>query len=153
MDDAAKLSAPAFEMLESGVELAAAGDDWRTGPAATRTVRYETIIVDSAFERHTIKFFTFWPILFTHFAAGAAIAKSPLSLAQEKKHQPFAAKVEVPGEQFTVAHQADNTAVLGAQTFASHAEATAHLAATVAADPTVVDTFHVIPLAEVNGVA
>ena len=150
MDDAAKLSAPAFEMLESGVELGAAGNDWRTGPSATRTIRYETIIIDSAFERHTIHYFAFWPILFTHFAAGAAIAKSPLSLAQERKHQPFATKVAVPGEQFTVAHQADNTAVAGVQVFGSHAEAMAHLAATVAADPASVDTFHVLPLAEVN---
>ena len=74
------------------------------------------------------------------------ISKSPLSLAQEKKHQPFAAKVEVTGEQFTVAHQADNTAVAGVQTFASHAEAMAHVAGAVAADPALADAFHVIPL-------
>jgi Family of unknown function (DUF6603) len=153
MDDAAKLSAPAFEMFESGVELSAAGNDWTTGPSATRTVRYETIIIDTAFERHTIRFFEFWTVLFDHFAAGAAITKSPLSLAQEKKHQPFAAKVEVTGEQFTVANQADNTAVAGVQTFTSHAEAVAHVAGAVAADPALAGAFHVIPLAEVNVVA
>jgi hypothetical protein len=150
MDDAAKLSAPAFEMFDSGVELGAAGNDWSTGPSSTRTVRYETIIIDSAFERHSIKYFDFWADLFAHFAAGAAIAKSALSLAQEKKLQPFAAKVEVTGEQYTVANQADNTAVPGVQTFASHAEATAHVAGAVAADPTLADTLHVLPLAEVN---
>jgi hypothetical protein len=153
MDDAAKLSAPAFELFESGVELSAAGNDWTTGPSATRKVRYETIIIDTAFERHTIRFFEFWTVLFDHFAAGAAISKSPLSLAQEKKHQPFAAKVEVTGEQFTVANQADNTAVAGVQTFTSHAEAMAHVAGAVAADPGLADAFHVIPLAEVNVVA
>jgi hypothetical protein len=150
MDDAAKLSAPAFEMFESGVELSASGNDWSTGPSATRTVRYETIIIDTAFERHTIKYFEFWAGLFVHFAAGAAITKSDLSLNKEKKLQPFAAKVDILGEQFTVASQADNTAVPGVQTFTSHAEAVAHLAGALAADPTLADTMHVIPLAEVN---
>jgi hypothetical protein len=50
MDDAAKLSAPAYEPLESGVELGAAGQPWATGPLAQR-MRYEMIIIDSAFER------------------------------------------------------------------------------------------------------
>ena len=51
MDDAAKLSAPAYEPLDSGVELGAAGQPWATGPLAQRNVRYETIIIDTAFER------------------------------------------------------------------------------------------------------
>jgi hypothetical protein len=149
MDDAAKLSAPAFEMLESGVELAPDGNPWATGPASTRTVRYETIIVDTAHERFTSPYFRFWPDLFEHFALGASVCRSALSLATETKRQPFDAKVAVATAGFVVANQADNTA-FGGSSFASHAEASAYLNATLAADPSLAETIHVIPTAEVN---
>ena len=50
MDDAAKLSAPSYEPLESGVELGGAGQPWTAGRAAQRNVRYETITIDTALE-------------------------------------------------------------------------------------------------------
>jgi hypothetical protein len=149
MDDAAKLSAPAFEMLESGVELVADGNPWATGPAAGRTVRYETIIVDTAYERFKRPYFIFWPTLFVHFALGASVSRSVLSLATEAKRQPFAEKVNVATAGFVVANQADNTAFGGAS-FASHAEASAFLQSAVASDPLLFDSIHVIPSAEVN---
>jgi hypothetical protein len=149
MDDAGKLSAPAFEMLESGVELAADGNAWVTGPAAARTVRYETIIVDTAHERFPALYFRFWAVLFVHFALGASVCRSALSLATETKRQPFEAKVNVATAGFVVANQADNTAFAGSS-FASHAEASAFLQSTVAADPSLGESIHVIPTAEVN---
>ncbi len=149
MDDAGKLSAPAFEMLESGVELAADGNPWSTGPASARTVRYETIIVDTAYERNPAHYFPFWAVLFVHFALGASVSRSVLSLATETKRQPFAEKVDVTTAGFAVANQADNTAFEGAS-FASHAEASAFLQAKVASDPSLTDSIHVIPTAEVN---
>ena len=76
MDDAAKLSAPAFDLLDSGVELTASGLPWATGPMGLRNVRYEMIVVDTAFQRFRTRFFKFWAGLFTHFRAGAAV--SPL---------------------------------------------------------------------------
>ena len=153
MDDAAKLSAPAYELLESGVELAASGNAWATGPSATRTVRYEQIVIDSEFERHPTHYFEFWGELFVHFTAGAAIASSELSLAAERRRQPFAEKVGVTGDQYVVASQVDNTAMPGGLTFASHAEAMAHLASAVAAEPNLAQSVHVIPMAEVNRAA
>jgi hypothetical protein len=150
MDDAAKLSAPAYEPLESGVELAASGNAWATGDAATRAVRYESIVVDREFERHRTPFFVFWPELFVHFTAGAAIASSELSLAAERKRQPYAERVAVTSDQYVVASQVDNTPVSGGPTFATHAEAMAHLASTVAAEPQLAQSVHVIPMAEVN---
>jgi hypothetical protein len=149
MDDAAKLSAPAFELMESGVELGAAGNPWVTGPAATRTVRYESIIVDTAFERFARPYFEFWGQLFVHFAAGASVSRSALSLATERKRQPFEAKVSVTEPGFVVAHQADNTAFVETA-FGSHAEATAYLQETVAGDPSLADSIHVLPASEVN---
>lgn len=150
MDDAAKLSSPAFESLESGVELSAAGQPWATGPLAQRNVRYETIIIDTAFEAFRIHFFKFWDGLFAHFRGGAAISRAPVSLANEVRMQPFASRVEVGDEQFTVAFQADNRAFSTAATFSSFAEAQAHLETTVSLDPNLAETIHVIPGAEVN---
>jgi hypothetical protein len=149
MDDAAKLSAPAFELMESGVELGAAGNPWVTGRAAIRTVRYESIIVDTAFERFARRYFEFWGQLFVHFAAGASVSRSALSLATERKRQPFDAKVAVTEPGFVVAHQADNTA-FAESAFVSHAEATAFLQEAIAGDPSLADSIHVLPASEVN---
>ncbi len=149
MDDAAKLSAPAFELFESGVELGAAGNPWVTGSSATRTVRYESIIVDTAHERFVRSYFQFWGGLFAHFVAGAAVSRSVLSLATEAKRQPFEEKVVVKDAGFVVAQQADNT-TFGDASFASHAEAAAYLHDAVRSDPSLADAIHVIPTSEVN---
>ena len=150
MDDAAKLSAPAFEMMQSGVELSASGVPWATGPSATRTVRYESIIIDTAHERVATKYFVFWGQLFTHFQAGSSITKAELSLAREKQKQPYTEKVTMQLDAYVVANLADNTAVAGVTAFGSHAEARAHLVGAVAADPVLAESIHVIPLAEAN---
>jgi hypothetical protein len=150
MDDAAKLSAPAYEPLESGVELGPAGDSWATGTSAERIVRYETIIMDTALERKPIRFFPFWAGLLSHFWRGAAIAKSPVSLAAEQRLKPFADKVVVTGDRFTVAFQADNRPFTTTAIFASFAEAQAHLNDTIRVNPTFAETIHVIPAVEVN---
>jgi hypothetical protein len=56
----------------------------------------------------------------------------------------------VGGDSYTVAFQADNRATSTTATFASFAEAEAHLAAAVQTDPNLVDALHVIPEAEAN---
>jgi hypothetical protein len=152
MDDAAKLSAPAFEMFDSGVELGAAGNPWVTGPAATRTVRYESIVVDTVDERFASRYFEFSGDLFTHFMAGASVCRAVLSQANEIKRQPFEARVEVKDAGFVVAHQSDNTA-FAESAFGSHAEATAYLHETIAGDPTLAESIHVIPASEVSAFA
>jgi hypothetical protein len=150
MDDAAKLSAPSFEPLDAGIELGASGQDWTTGPLAQRNVRYEQIILDTPPERPRKRFYEFPNGLFVHFRAGAAIYRSAPSLANEKRLKPFADKVTVGGDSYTVAFQADNRATSTTATFASFAEAEAHLAAAVQTDPILVDALHVIPEAEAN---
>jgi hypothetical protein len=153
MDDAAKLSAPAFEPLESGVELGGAGEPWITGRLAQRIVRYETIIVDTALEPVRNRFFEFWDALFVHFRAGSAVARAAPSLANERRMRPFATRVAVNDEQFTVAWQADNTPYISTATFGSYAEAQAHLEESVRQDSALADAIHVIPGAEVNRAA
>ncbi|MCA1613611.1 MAG: hypothetical protein LC800_05525 [Acidobacteria bacterium] len=153
MDDAAKLSAPAFEPLDSGVELGAAGQTWATGPLAKRVVRYETIIVDTALEPLRLRFFKFLDGLFSHFLGGASVARASASLANERQRQPFADKVAVSEDKFTVAFQADSRPYSPAAVFGSYAEAQSHLEAAVRAEPALFETIHVVPSAEVNRAA
>jgi hypothetical protein len=150
MDDAAKLSAPAYEPLDSGVELGAAGQPWATGPLAQRNVRYETITLDTAFERVRTRFFRFWDALFVHFHVGAAVARAPVSRFNEQRLQPFSSKVTVAGERYAVAFQADNRAYTTTATFDSFAEASAHMAEATRLDPALSEQVHVIPTVEVN---
>jgi hypothetical protein len=152
-DDAAKLSAPAFELFESGVELTAAGEPWTTGPMADRNVRYEMIIIDTAFERFVVPFFRFWDGLFAHFRRGSSIARSTVSQAAGERLQPFGSGVVIGRDEYAVARQSDNAPYAAAATFGSFAEAQAHMAAAVRANPTLADTIHVIPTAEVTKAA
>jgi len=149
MNDAQKLSAPAYEPFDSGVRLGAAGQPWASGTMARRNVRYETIIIDTAFQRVRQSFFKFWDALFTHFRGGAAVARSEISLAAEKRARPFEEKVAVVEDRFSVAFQADNSRYAAA-TFGSYAEAEAHLADVVRFDPALSDAIHVIPNAELK---
>jgi hypothetical protein len=153
MTDAEKLSAPAYEPLDSGVRLGAAGQPWATGPLAQRNVRYETIVIDTAFRRVRTSFFKLWDGLFVHFLAGAAISRSEVSLAVERRTQPFATKVTVDEDRFILVHQADNRAYEHAPSFGSYAEAAAHLTEVVRLDPALSEEIHVVPSAEVRRAA
>lgn len=73
-----------------------------------------------------------------------------MSLATKKRMQPFADKVAVGEEQYSVAFQKDNRAYTETATFTSYAEAQAHLAEALRLDPTLSEEIHVIPFAEVN---
>lgn len=154
MDDAKKLSQPAFEKLEGGVDIAPGTAAWAVGPAAERHVRYETIIIDTLFERFRVRFFPFWSSLFTHFRGGAAVARSPLSKAVELKRRPFADKVAMNGDRFVVAFAADNRAMNGeSSVFESFAEAEMHMQRALRADPSLGEAIHVIPEAELAEMA
>ena len=153
MSDAEKLSAPAYEPLDSGVELSAAGAPWATGPLAQRNVRYETIIIDTAFRQFRRKFVKYFDALFTHFRAGAAVTRASVSLANEKRMQPFDAKIVVGEQKYTVAKQEDNSPWSSSTTFGSYAEAQAHLTEATRRNPSLADTIHVIPCSEVRRAA
>jgi hypothetical protein len=150
LDDATKLSQPAFEQLDSGVTLASGTSEWKTGVAADRTVRYEVIYIDTLFERFQIKFFEWWGGLFLHFALGSSTARSSISLATQVQKQPFAQKVEVASDRYAVAYTSTNKAYAQTSTFASHAQAEQHMKSTLTAHPELADTIHVIPAFEVN---
>jgi hypothetical protein len=153
LSDADKLSKPAFESLDGGVELVAGSAEWATGVGAERNVRYEQIVIDTAFERFTRKFFELSALLFVHFRAGAAISKSPLSQKAQKHRQPFAEKVAVPGDHYAVAFRRDNSTVSEQAVFASRTEAEEFLNTKAATDAKFGKNAHVIPAAELNRAA
>jgi hypothetical protein len=150
LSDADKLSKPAFESMEGGALLAASGADWATGVGADRNVRYEAIVVDTLFERFARPFYEWMTLLFVHFRAGSAIAKSSLSRANEKRRQPFDEKITMSGDAYVVASTRDNRSVGERTVFASQTEAEQFLQDSVAKDPKLRKQLHVIPAMERN---
>ena len=149
MDDAAKLSRPAFQRQLAGLELAPDGQALASARAARRTARYEEIVIDTPRRRPARRVVAIPTSLFTHFLRGNSVSRSPLSQAQRSLRQPFADTIGIVGDAFAVAHTRDNTAA--APPFASAAAAQEYLARRLAEDPGLAGTLHVIPGAEVSG--
>ena len=110
LSDADKLSKPAFESMEGGVQLAGSGADWATGVGADRNVRYESIIVDTLFERFARA------VLRVDGAAvrplprpAAPIAKSALSHANEKRRSRSPRRSLSPATLMSSPSRKDNT--------------------------------------------
>ena len=149
-DDATKLSQPAFQPLDGGIELSASGQVYRSGTAITRTVRYDLTIIDTKLlQTRRRRFFELAGDLFVHFLSGASVARSPLSTFVKQQTRPFEGAVAVSPEQFVVAHHSDNTALAADAVFISQAAAADHMARTVAADPSLAGSLHVLPGFEV----
>lgn len=151
MDNAKKLSLPAYEHEHSGVELSVQGEQLASSKMVKRVVRYELVTIDTNYKRFVQRFFVFWGGLFTHFLKGNAVTKSALSNKQKKQFQPFAEKIQVRPDTYTVAFNTNNQAVHAEATeFASAALAREYMQQQVAADPSLVGQLHVIPQSEVN---
>ena len=91
--DAEELSKPAFQSEEAGLELAAADEAYKTGQVTERNVRYETVIIDTNYQRYVVPFFGFLASLFTLFLHGNATTKSvlrPWISARSGKPRPHA---------------------------------------------------------------
>ncbi|MGN6274767.1 MAG: DUF6603 domain-containing protein [Solirubrobacterales bacterium] len=151
LDDAGKLSAPAYSPFDSGVELAPDGKGADSGAALTRTVRYDLHLVDTTLHPPERFRFQLYPgALFQHWLGGASVAFSDLSRAQAKLTKPYAEAVTVGAETFAVVSTADNTLVHPeAAAFTSKAAAGDYMAAAVAAEPTLAGTLQVLPSFEV----
>jgi hypothetical protein len=144
--DADKLSKPAFAPERSGLELSAAGADTRSSVMVKRIVRYEQIIIDTNFQRFRRRFHGFLGTLFTFFLNGNAAARCELSRATAIQLQPFAEKIAVQPETYTVAFQSNNKAFAGdSVSFHSEASARDYMQRQVAADASLANEIHVIP--------
>ena len=144
--DSDKLSKPAFAPEKSGLDLSADGADLRSSEMAKRVVRYDEILIDNNYKRFQKSYFRFSGVLFNHFLRGAAVTKSSLSQAVATKLQPFADKITVQNETYSVAYQANNQAFASdSVSFHSEASAREYMNQKVAQDPSLSDAIHVIP--------
>lgn len=154
MDDSKKLSSPAFESQNGGLELSVEGQQLKTSQAVKRVVRYETIIIDTNFRRFVIRFFVFFANMFLHFLKGNAVSKSTLSHHYKTQKVPFSDKIEVKPNTYGVAQTTDNAPFNEqAVNFTSQAAAQEFMQAQIAADPNLADSLHVIPEVEMKRAA
>ncbi|WP_125591957.1 DUF6603 domain-containing protein [Amycolatopsis balhimycina] len=129
MDDAAKLSRPAFENQDAGLELAAADQRLLSTRAARRSARYEMIVTDSKVRKAhqagaavaeaevaaaaapTKRLYRPSSGVFTKLLDGSSTARSPLSRQEAAQRQPFPAEqtVRLPGQRFVIAQQRNNS--------------------------------------------
>lgn len=149
-DDATKISQPAYEPLDSGIELSAAGTSLASGTAITRIVRYDQKVIDTKNRRSVKRFFSQIGTLFTHFLGGASVTKCSLSAYHATQMQPVSVKVAVGAETFAVALRSNNT-VYSAESVAFTSQAAAHdyLNRAVTSNPSLAGTLHVLPQFEV----
>ena len=149
MDDATKLSQPAYVPMDSGIELAA-GSTYASGTAITRNVRYDLTVIDTKLRRVVTKYYTYLGSLFTHFLTGSSVTRSVFSARVATQMQPYTDHVTVNPETFAVALVTNNKVYSPeAASFPSQAAAQDHLARAVANDPTLGGTLHVLPQFEV----
>lgn len=150
MDDAAKLSQPAFVPMDSGIELSAAGNVYGSGTAITRNVRYDLTIIDSNLRRVFRRFYVYTGSLFAHFLTGSSVTRSELSAHRKGQAQPYSQKVAMNSETFAVALQSNNKLYSSdAGGFKSQVAAQDYLSRTIARDPALTGTLHVLPHFEV----
>jgi len=135
MDDAAKLSRPAFETQDAGLELVAAGGAIASPRVVRRSARYELHIIDNeapstvpagseapsavaagraravrAGTRRAPRLYSPPPAVFEQLLAGSSTARSPLSQQAAQQQQPFPTEetVQVPGSRYVVAYLRNN---------------------------------------------
>ncbi len=156
---AAQLSSPAFEPLDSGVEIGVAGAPMKSSRAVRRVIRYESIIIDNNFKRHVKRFYGFFAhgyavlqeFLFTHQLRGNAASKSELSMEYRKRMQPFEEVIEVLPNLYSVVSTVDNQPVDATATaFTSQAQAQAHLEQQIRAGAAPAGGIHVVPNSDLN---
>jgi hypothetical protein len=147
LSEAEKLSRPSFQNFDGGVELAFAGRQLGSIKVVKRVVRYEVKIMDGDDKHRAFKWFKSVGTLFYHWLDGAAVTKSPLSLARQKSLVPTEAdeRVKVGQSGYVVAAVTNNKAIADAPIFASEAQARDFLNATVSKNSGAADELHVIP--------
>lgn len=152
MNDAEKLSRPAFQPEPGGLALSGdANGGYKTSWAAKRFVRYENIVIDTRYRRYQTKFFEWVGGLFSHFLVGSTVTQSALSLHQHKRLEPFADKIDITPPLFTVANMLDNTPLnTAARNFTSEAAAREFMFAEIGRDANLQESIHVIPNFEAN---
>lgn len=154
MGDSEKLSRPPFQNENSGLLLAATGQENQSSRLVKRNVRYEMVIIDTNFKRFVLQLFAFWVGLFVHFVGGSAASQAEISHHQRKTLNPFEIddRVKVTGTGYTVANVQNNVPFAQeAISFHSEASAREYMNNQVKQNPNLAAELHIIPQYEVNG--
>jgi hypothetical protein len=162
LDGSKQMSSPAFEPLDSGIDIGVAGEQMKTSRAVRRVIRYETNIIDNNYKSYVITFFNFFAagyavlndFLFRHFLKGSAVSKSVLSKQHKKRMQPFDEVIQIKPNQYSVVYNTDNKPMdAGSAQFTSQAKALAYMEEQIQNDSTLANRLQVIPNTELNGTA
>jgi hypothetical protein len=148
LSDDQRLSSPAFEEQNGGLDLTPAANSLFSATAIKRSNRYELNIVDTQGRRHRKRFHGLNVIFGARLLCGSAAALSSLSAQTGKQKNPFTDKVINNGEKFAVAFADTNTVFKTKSNFSSEASAREYLQSTLAADPTLADRIHILPTCE-----
>ncbi|MEU9160392.1 kelch repeat-containing protein [Streptomyces sp. NPDC048424] len=135
MDDAAKLSRPAYEDQDAGLELAAAEGVLAAPRIVRRSARYEQIVIDEKARRATgpvppgpavggsaagrastapppagKRLVSVSPAVFGRLLKGNSTSRSPLSRTDAQRRRPYAEQdtVRAGGQRYVVAHTRNN---------------------------------------------
>jgi hypothetical protein len=151
MDDAARLSSPAFQKMPAGVQIRS-GTGLGLGDMVKRKLEYELTVIDKEPQKPLPrgKFQTVPSGLVDRFFAGNATARSPLSKATKQGLVPFADKVQAREERYAVAFSDTNKATGPNAVFGSKVQAEEYLSGLVNADPRRANKLHVIPNSELS---
>lgn len=150
-----KLSKPAFQPLNSGLDLSVAGDQTRTSGATARSMRYEKLLIDGAYRRRILeKLVALLALIIALLRLNRrnAVRQNELSATRQAELQPLDQKIQLRPDQYTVVRKADNrpTGDLEEVTFDSQLQAEDYLTKQSRTNPGGTATMQVIPATEVN---
>ncbi|WP_028926217.1 DUF6603 domain-containing protein [Pseudonocardia acaciae] len=177
MDDAAKLSRPAYETQDAGLELTAAQGAMESPRMARRSSRYEQIVIDKKRRQATSlgrradavvvpaterkRLVSVSPAVFDRLLDGSSTSRSALSATDARRRQPFPASetIQVTDQRFVVAYLRNNQRAFPpsgyrgqvAESYRNRTLADEALAGWVAVDPSLAQALHVIPESDATG--
>jgi uncharacterized protein DUF6603 len=153
LSDSQKLAMPAYEPQNGGVELSVSGNQVRSDRCVRRTVRYETIIIDSNFKRFARRFSVLVGTVFNYLLGGNMASKSMLSAQTKLQKNPVDIRVSLTDATYVVASMQDNTTISSTATFSSRAQANDFMNEQIRNEGSLANTLHVIPATEMRRAA
>ncbi|WP_427874465.1 hypothetical protein [Flavobacterium sp. MMS24-S5] len=147
LTDSEKLSKPSFEKMPNGVQISLSNTIIKNGKFVRKNVAYEITIIDKEPIKPFRKgrFFMEIGTLFNHFLKGNSVSKSTLSKSHLNKMQPFAEKISIKEEGYTVALKSNNKAHTAHATFESEIMAQTYMEEQIARQPGLKKELQIIP--------
>lgn len=154
LSDAEKLSKPSFEKMPGGVQISMGDATLKNGRMVRKKVEYELTIIDKEPVKPFVigKFIREIGWLFSTFIKGNSVSKSALSQNYQEQRLPFAEKLDIHEELFTVAFQSNNKAFNTQATFPNEMMAQTYMQNLVHQQPGLEKQIHIVPHYELQEV-